>query len=221
MTQVFFREIDRLKRLLLEQGDQVENQVDRVTEALLKRDMQLVRKIFSDERAIDQRDISLQEECFKILALYQPVALDLRFVVAVLKFNNDLERIADLAASIAKRAKKLVKLDAPPLVYDFAAMAAVARKMLKDAMNALVEVDTELTRGVFADEQILNRLHKENTRAIQSAIQHAPEQVEALIHQLVISRHVERIGDLATNLAEEVVYLAEGEIIRHRDAEEL
>lgn len=219
MTQVFFREIDRLKRLLLDQGEHVEQQVDLVTQALINRDLTLVQTIFRHEQTIDQRDISLQEECFKILALYQPVAFDLRFLIAVFKFNNDLERIADLTAAIGKRTKKLTKMSAAPLVFDFAAMIKVARTMLGDALRALIDLDEVKTQQVFSAELTLNRLHKENTRLIQEAIRKHPEQVEELIHQLVISRHVERIGDLAANLAEEVIYLIKGEIVRHQEVD--
>lgn len=218
MTQIFFREIKRLKTLLLEQGEAVEEQVRLAKRALLNMDVTLAKKVLAADDAIDQREVDLQEECFKILALHQPVAVDLRFLVAVLKFNNDLERIADLAANVAKRTVKLKELNDTELVYDFAEMAAIARQMLHQAMAALVDIDAEATADVFSLEKNLNRLHKTNSNTIRQALKKNPERAESLVHQLVISRNMERIGDLATNLAEEVIYVARGEIVRHSES---
>jgi len=218
MTQIFFREIKRLKTLLLEQGEAVEEQVRLAKQALLDMDVTLAREVIANDDAIDQREVDLQEECFKLLALHQPVAVDLRFLVAVLKFNNDLERIADLAGNVAKRTLKMKELGDTELVYDFAEMAAIARQMLHQAMAALVDIDAEATADVFSLEKNLNRLHKANSNTIRQALNKTPERAESLIHQLVISRNIERIGDLATNLAEEVIYVARGEIVRHSDS---
>ena len=218
MTQIFFREIKRLKTLLLEQGEAVEEQVKRAKEALMGMDVKLAEEVIANDDAIDQREVDLQEECFKLLALHQPVAVDLRFLVAVLKFNNDLERIADLAGNVAKRTIKLQELGDTDLVYDFAEMAALARQMLHQAMTALVDIDAEATADVFVLEKGLNRLHKTNSNTIRQALRKSPERAESLVHQLVISRNMERIGDLATNLAEEVIYVARGEIVRHSDS---
>ncbi|HDR46664.1 MAG TPA: phosphate signaling complex protein PhoU [Geoalkalibacter subterraneus] len=218
MTQIFFREIRRLKTLLLEQGEAVEEQVKLAKQALLGVDMALAEEVIANDDAIDQREVDLQEECFKLLALHQPVAVDLRFLVAVLKFNNDLERIADLAGNVAKRTIKMKEQGDTNLVYDFAEMAAIARQMLHQAMVALVDIDAEATADVFVLEKSLNRLHKANSNTISQTLKKSPERAESLVHQLVISRNMERIGDLATNLAEEVIYVARGEIVRHSDS---
>ncbi|MFO7576862.1 MAG: phosphate signaling complex protein PhoU [Pelovirga sp.] len=218
MTQIFFREIKRLKALLLQQGEIIEEQVKQASVALLSGDKAAATQVMHRDDAIDQREIDLQEECFKLLALHQPVAVDLRFLVAVLKFNNDLERIADLAANIAKRTVGLADLGEINLVFDFEEMSLVAQQMLHQALLALIDIDPEATASVFNLEKGLNRLHKQNSNAIQQAMGRHPEDAEALIHQLVISRNLERIGDLATNLAEEVIYVARGEIVRHSNA---
>ena len=218
MTQIFFREIKRLKALLLEQGEAVEEQVRLAKQALLNVDVKLAEEVVANDDAIDQREVDLQEECFKLLALHQPVAVDLRFLVAVLKFNNDLERIADLAGNVAKRTIKMKELGDTDLVYDFAEMAAIARQMLHQAMAALVDIDAEATADVFSLEKNLNRLHKTNSNTIRQTLKKSPERAESLVHQLVISRNMERIGDLATNLAEEVIYVARGEIVRHSES---
>lgn len=218
MTQIFFREIKRLKTLLLEQGEAVEEQVRLAKQTLIDFDVDLARQVMDADDVIDQREVDLQEECFKLLALHQPVAVDLRFLVAVLKFNNDLERIADLAANVAKRTIKLKELGETRLVYDFAEMAAIARQMLHQAMAALVDIDAEATADVFSLEKNLNRLHKSNSNTIRKTLAQDPGNAESLVHQLVISRNMERIGDLATNLAEEVIYVARGEIVRHSES---
>ncbi len=218
MTQIFFREIKRLKTLLLEQGEAVEEQVKLAKQALLDVDVKLAKEVIANDDVIDQREVDLQEECFKLLALHQPVAVDLRFLVAVLKFNNDLERIADLAGNVAKRTIKMKELGDTDLVYDFSEMAAIARQMLHQAMAALVDIDAEATADVFSMEKSLNRLHKANSNTIRQGLIKSPERAESLVHQLVISRNMERIGDLATNLAEEVIYVARGEIVRHTDS---
>lgn len=217
MTQIFFREIARIKKRLLESGALVEDQVKMSKQALVNGDIELARKVLEIEDRIDQLEVDLQEECFKVLALHQPVAVDLRFLVAVLKFNNDLERIADLAANNAKRAIKLIGLGVTTLVYDFEEMATIAKQMLKLSLDALVDIDADATAEVFSLEKSINRLHKQNTKIIQKALTENTQTSEVLIHQLVISRNLERIADLATNLAEEVIYVARGEIVRHSE----
>jgi len=217
MTQIFLREIGRIKKRLLESGALVEDQVKMSKQALVNGDIELARKVLEIEDRIDQLEVDLQEECFKVLALHQPVAVDLRFLVAVLKFNNDLERIADQAANNAKRAIKLIGHGVTTLVYDFEEMATIAKQMLKLSLDALVDIDADATAEVFSLEKSINRLHKQNTKMIQKALTENSQSAEVLIHQLVISRNLERIADLATNLAEEVIYVARGEIVRHSE----
>lgn len=217
MTHIFIREITRIKKRLLDLGALVEEQVKMSKQALLTGDIELARKVLETEDQIDQLEVDLQEECFKVLALHQPVAVDLRFLVAVLKFNNDLERIADLSANNAKRAIKLAGLGVTTLAYDFEEMATIARQMLQLALTAFVDIDADATAEIFSFEKTINKLHKQNTKIIQKTLTENPQDSEALIHQLVISRNMERIGDLATNLAEEIIYVARGEIVRHSD----
>ena len=216
MSVIFSHEIDKLKSLLYQQAEKVEEQVQLAAESLSSQGKALADLVVRGEENIDQGDIRLQEDCLKIIALYQPVAIDLRFLVAVLKFNNDLERIGDIATTIAKRTTKLKSLNVD-VVFDFNGMVLLARKMLRHAIDALVNIDAQEALKIFDMEKNLNRMHKNNTQVIQEIIQKNPQQAEALIHQLALSRNVERIGDLATNLGEEVIYIAKGEIVRHRN----
>jgi phosphate transport system protein len=169
MSQHFLREIEMLKKKILAVGAVVEERISQAITAVIKRDAGLAQQVTEGDDEIDEMEVEVEEDCLKILALYQPVAIDLRFVVAVLKMNNDLERMA----------------------------AALARKVC------------------VADREV-DQLNKAMHVRIQEEMRKHPDQVERLMHTLSISRHLERIGDLATNVAEDVIYTAEGEIVRHR-----
>lgn len=216
MTQLFFREIDKLKFQLLHQFERVEKTVDLACRSLMQVNPLLADEVFHAEEDIDEHEIDLQEECFKVIALHQPVALDLRFIVAVLKFNNDLERIADLAVNIAERTialKKLAHVESP---FDFPAMAREVQRVLRSACEALVKLDVAAAREIMAGDQAIDERHADNFRRVLAQLQTQPQHAEALLHHLGASRYLERIADLATNLAEEVIYIAQGEIVRHQ-----
>jgi phosphate transport system protein len=168
-------------------------------------------------RGIDAcEEVEVEEDCLKILALYQPVAIDLRFVVAVLKMNNDLERMADTAVNIARRAEYLAsqpQVDLPPSLTD---MTQKVQGMVKQSLDAMVQGDTALARKVCVADREVDQLNKAMHVWIQEEMRKHPDQIERLMHTLSISRHLERIGDLATNVAEDVIYTVEGEIVRHR-----
>jgi phosphate transport system protein len=165
---------------------------------------------------VDHMEVDVEEDCLKILALYQPVAIDLRFVVAVLKINNDLERMADLAVNIARRAEYLASIpkhDVPPNLEE---MARKTQEMVKHCLDAFVDGDVAVAREVCAADHDVDQLNRDMHVLIQDQIRATPEDVERLIHTLSVSRHLERIADLATNIAEDVIYTVGGEIVRHR-----
>jgi phosphate transport system protein len=155
----------------------------------------------------------------KILALHQPVAIDLRFIVTVLKINNDLERIGDLAVNIAERAVFLAGQPNFSISTNLVDMAHNARSMLKDSLDALVNLDAELADKVCANDDIVDGLHRQMYLKVQEAILKNPEQISSLIQLLSASRHLERISDHTTNIAEDVIYMIEGQIARHRTKE--
>jgi len=162
------------------------------------------------------REIDIEEECLKLLALHQPVAMDLRFIVAVLKINNDLERISDLAVNVAERAAFLAarpKIDAP---FDFLLMARKAQTMLRMSLDALVNWESSLASQVCAMDDEVDAINREMYNQVKDEIRKHPENLDALIHLLSVSRHLERIADQATNIAEDVIYMVEGKIVRHR-----
>jgi phosphate transport system protein len=164
-------------------------------------------------------EVEVEEECLKILALYQPVAADLRFVVAVLKINNDLERMGDLAKNIAKRVAQLAdapKIDLPP---EIRSMAMQAQEMVKQSLDAVVQADPALARQVREEDDAVDEYRQQIRRKVLKGIVEHPENVENLLRVNSVSKHIERIADMATNIAEDVIYMVEGDIVRHRSTD--
>jgi phosphate transport system protein len=209
------RELEELKRKLVSFGTRVEEALAKSVRAVTRRDTELAQVVAGGDDELDRTELDIEEECLKVLALYQPVAADLRFVVAVLKMNNDLERAGDLAANIAKRAVQLADHPEVPIPFDFDPMARQALSMVKRALDALVNGDAALARQVCADDDMLDEMRRKAQNAILAEIRKAPERAELLIAVMSVYRHLERIGDMATNVAEDVVYMIEGAIFRH------
>jgi phosphate transport system protein len=159
--------------------------------------------------------VDIEEECLKVLALHQPVAVDLRFIIAVIKINNELERIGDQAVNIAQRVQVIAKRPKPPFWFDYSEMGEKAQKMLRMSLDALVNMDVDLAYRVITMDDEVDQIKSEAYDKIKQAIQELPERVGYYINLLLISRHLERLADHATNIAEEVIYLVEGEIFRH------
>lgn len=215
MTIHFERELERLKKRILSLGAMVEERVRMAIKAMEMRDRKLAEKVIEADHEIDQIEVDIEEECLKILALYQPVAIDLRFIIAVIKINNDLERIGDLAVNIAERAAFLStqkKLDIP---FDFAGMAEKTQSMLKRSLDSLVNMDIDLAWEVGASDDEVDAINRDMYLQVQDGIRKNIDRIECLIHLLQASRHLERIADLATNIAEDVIYMVKGEIVRH------
>ena len=213
------RQIGNLKQKILFVGTLVEEAIAKSISALMNRDRNLARTVIEEDGEIDRMEVDVEEEVLKTLALYQPVAADLRFVVAVLKINNDLERMADLATNIAKRAIFLVQCDRPDLIRDIRTMAVKAQSMVKNSLDALVNHDAKLARQVREDDDEVDALRDDMQDKVRRLMRDEPEKFEYWSKLNSASRHVERIADMATNIAEEVIYLIEGEIVRHRPQE--
>ena len=216
MAKHFHKELEKLKKRILSLGAMAEDRVRMAIKAIETRDTVIADKIISTDYEIDEMEVEIEEECLKILALHQPVAVDLRFITAVIKINNDLERIADEAVNIARgvsylsREKQTFYFD-----FDFSQMVEKTQSMLKSSLDALVNLDTDLAVKVCILDDEVDEINGVVHRLVKDAIRDNPEQGEHLINLLLISRHLERIADHATNIAEEVIYLIEGEIIRH------
>ena len=219
MAKHLQREIENLKKKILNLSARVETAVHDSTEAIEERDGDLAQRVIDNDIAIDQQEVEVEEECLKILALHQPVAIDLRFIIAVLKINSDLERIGDLAVNIAERAVFLATQPKPDISFDFVGMAQEAQSMLKKSLDALVNMSIELAQEVCAGDDTIDAMNRQMYLKVQDSILAHPEQIASLIHLLSVSRHLERIADHATNIAEDVIYMSEGQIVRHRTEE--
>jgi len=218
MKRHFEREMDHLKARILHMGAAVEDLVARSIQALMDRNIALAEECLAIEEEIDRQEIQIEEECLKLLALYQPVAGDLRFVTAVLKINNDLERMGDLGRHIAERALVLSRHREVRLPVDLRHMAAATQRMVRSSLDSLVNQDADLAERVVAADSEIDAYHQEMFPLVANQMRTHPDTIEILFHVLSASRHLERIADYATNLAEDVVYLVRGEIIRHRQS---
>jgi phosphate transport system protein len=216
MTSHLQREIERLKRKILALSAVVEDSLREAVVALETRDGLLARRIIEGDVEIDEMEVDIEEDCLKILALHQPVAGDLRFIVAVIKLNHRLERLGDLAASIAKRAAALAELPAVPTPAHLFEMAEKAGAMIERALDALVKGDTTLAKLVLAADDEVDDIYVVVTEELKNAIRARPESLDALVEVLAVGRYLERIADHATNIAEDVIYMNEGEIARHK-----
>lgn len=216
MSVVFMKEVDDLKRQILVLSAQVEESVILAVKALLTRDEELARQVIRGDFDVDQAEVEVEEEALKILALHQPVAADLRFLAAVLKINNDLERIGDLATNIAKRAVKISKQPALIMPDELSDAATRVRDMVRDSLNAFVNFDAGPARKVCSSDDEVDLLCKGVRLFVEEQIRKNPECLSVCLDMLLASRNIERIGDHATNIAEDVVYLVEGVIVRHR-----
>jgi phosphate transport system protein len=216
VTRHIERQIDHLKEMILRVGTLVEEAISRSISAVINRDVALAQRVLASDEAIDRMEVEVEEECLKILALYQPVAADLRFVVAVLKINNDLERMGDLAKNIAKRVAQLENAGPIEMPAEIRTMATQAEEMVRECLQAVVAGDTVLARRIREQDDVVDVERQRARRRILDAIRGNPDRVEALLRVNSITKHIERIADMATNVAEDVIYMVEGEIVRHR-----
>jgi len=201
------RQFEKLKRQILAMGTRVEEAVARAITAVVERDGDLAERVIGDDNEIDLLEVDIEEECLKTLALHQPVAFDLRYVVAVLKINNDLERIGDLAVNVAEQACFLAgeaPLDRPPI--DLPAMAQVAQIMLRKSLDALINVDVTLAGTVRRMDDEVDATHRQMYEVFTERVQDKPYEVPQMMHYLTISRQLERIADHSVNIAEDVMY---------------
>jgi phosphate transport system protein len=215
MARHLQRDLDQLARDLLTMGAMVEEATNKAISALSRRNPTLAAEVAVGEPAINDQENLVEENALKILALNQPVAADLRFIITVLKVNNDLERIGDHAVSIAERTQVLSKLDPIPLPQNFPRLVEVVQQMVRDSLNALVERNAELARSVCAMDDEVDQIHRMMYDAMQEVMRKNAKDIEPAINTISATRHLERIADLATNIAEDVVFMVEGEIVRH------
>ena len=216
MHRHFHHQIDRLQQRLLTMSSMVEDRVRKACSVIESGDVSLARQIIKSDWEIDEMEMQIEEECLKIMALYQPVAKDLRFLVTVIKINSEMERIADYAALIAKRVKQISKLDSPAFSFNLSAMTDKVIKGLKMSIDALIGRNVERARQIFVLDQEVNALRSKNYTMILGKMNSNPEHTPSLLNFYLVTRHLERIADRATNIAEDVIYMVDGEIVRKK-----
>jgi len=210
------KDLEKLKKTVLEMGTIIEESISLAVTALMTNDRTIAEQVIAEDQDVDQREVRIEEECLKILALHQPVASDLRFVVAVLKMNNDLERIGDYAVNTAERVLFLSNSGFIAVPKGIAAMAHRASQMVRQSLDALIEHDAELAKTVIlSDDDVDDQRDKLFTVALNE-IRRDISHLDQWIQILSCIRYLERIADLATNIAQDVVYLVEGNVVRHR-----
>ncbi len=210
------RDIDRLKKRAIELATLVEERFRMAVKAVECRDAGLARQVIEGDGEIDQLEVDLEEECLKILALHQPVADQLRYIVAFLKMNNDLERIGDMAVNIAERAEFIAGRADLQIPFDYFSMCEKVESMLKKSLDALVNMDLNLAYEVCAEDDEVDFMKSAMQTQFAQRVRFGHENIEPMIHLFLISRHLERIGDHATNIAEDVIYMITGQIHRHK-----
>jgi phosphate transport system protein len=215
----FDQKLGDLKQRMLRMAGAVEQSIQEAVRSLTTRDDALAQKVISDEKDIDQMEIEIEEEALTLFALRQPVASDLRLIAAVIKANTDLERINDKAIDIAQEALILNRLPLLKPFIDIPRMADVAEWMVKNALDAFVNRDVALADAVRLRDDELDNLRDQIFRELLTYMMVDPATIDRAIHLILISRHLERIGDHASNIAEDVVYVVQGLIVRHRKEE--
>ncbi len=219
MSVLLNKQIEKIKRMLLAEGALVEQALQRATNSVEHRDTDLAKQVVEQDMQIDLMEIDVEEECLATLALHQPVAHDLRFIVSVLKINSELERIGDLASNVASQSLALAGL--PPIdigPFGLTEMAHQAQRMVKQSLDALVQVDVSLAEGVRAMDDMVDDKHREVYVIVEHCVRENIDQMPQLIRIQNTARQIERIADHAVNIAKDVIYLARGEIVRHRRA---
>lgn len=216
MSQHLKNDLERLQRSLLDLGARVEDAVRKSLKALETRRADLALEVMGGDLGIDQAEVEIEEDCLKILALHQPVATDLRCVAVTLKINNDLERIGDLAVNIAERSASLRRALPFPVPEGLHPMTETTIRMLRDSLDAFVHADTELARQVLTADNSVDDGNRQIIGEMAERMKSDREQVDDALLILSASKNLERIADHATNIAEDVVYMVEGDIIRHQ-----
>jgi phosphate transport system protein len=215
MPKHFHDELTELTKQVLHMGGLVETAIDRSLAALLDRNAAAAREVIDGDQAIDELELEVEEKCLDLLALHQPVARDLRYIAGILKIDSDLERMADLAVNIAERAEVLAQVPPLPFRPDVSRMAAVAKQMVREGLDAFVHRDVGAALRVWTRDDEADRLFREILGESIQFMRDNPARIGETMHLTGAIRNLERIADHATNIAEDVIFMAEGRIVRH------
>lgn len=214
MHNNYDKQLEKLRERFLTLGSIVEDRVRKACSAFKNKDLRDIDMVIGSDYEIDEMEIEIEEECLKILALYQPVARDLRFLIALIKINSEIERIGDYAVKIASKVKFICEHNAKEFPMDYTIMSEKVITMLKMSLDALVDKDVDLAHKIFVLDDEIDLLRNEAYDTIKDQLQKTPEYAGCLLNGYLVARHLERIADRATNIAEEVIYMVGGEIVR-------
>jgi phosphate transport system protein len=215
----FQEELEQLKTRLLEMGGQAEENVRLAVKGLVDRDHDLIDRVMVGDEPLNNLHIEIDNRCFTLLALYQPMAADLRAIVAAVKINTDLERVGDLAVNIAEAARRYTSHAPVKKLIDIPRMASIAQAMLRDALDAFVRRDLALAQAVLNEDDRLDTLKTQIFRELLTYMLQDPSTIEPALDLILVSRHLERIGDHATNIAEDVIFIVSARDVRHHAGE--
>ena len=221
MSKHLQRDLELIESELLALSSMTEEMIDKACVALMRRQLDIAADVIKFDAKVDEREVKIEDDCLKVLALHQPVASDLRRTAAILKINNDLERIADLAVNIAEAAERLIFFPGLVVPEDLGTMAKHARAMVRESLDSFVHLDAERARLACQSDDTIDDLHAYVITKIQDMVHRKPETVEFAFVLYSAAHQFERIADHATNIAEDVIYLVEGEIARHKPNQRL
>ena len=215
MTRVFDSELAELKELLLYMGGLVESMIHLSIKSLVEREESVGKEVYGKENEVNKLQMEIDDRCLKLIALNQPAGTDLRFITSAMKINSELERMGDQAINIADASKELLKFSQLKRLIDIPLMADISKTMVKDCLDAFVRADAELARSVLVRDNKVDGLKDQIFRELLTYMLSETKHIPVALELILISRHLERIGDHATNIAEDVIFMVEGQDVRH------
>ena len=219
MKEHFAEQLEHLRRRLILFGAEVEKQIAAAVEALTEGSEVKARAVIAADEIIDRTEVEIEEEAIQLFALQQPVAVDLRLLIGALKINNDLERIGDHAVNIAEGAERIASIKPVKPFVDLPHMAEIAMSMLKNALDSFVNRDTSLANDVIRKDDVLDEKNKSIIRELLTYMAETPSLISYCLELISVSKNLERVGDLATNIAEDTIYIAQAKVVKHHAAE--
>jgi phosphate transport system protein len=214
-------ELDQLRTMLIRMGSLVEDQIDLAVRAMIESNVELARLVMERDKKVDEYDNAIDQQCMRIFALSQPVAIDLRLLMAALKINNELERIGDIAVNLAERVEPLLPHSAFVRQTALSQMASAARQMVKDAIDSFVNNDPGLAKKVLMSDDYVDDLDRQTFNLMVEKMKASAQCIDPAAHVMIVSRHIERLADHATNIAEDAIFLVNAKIIKHHAQENL
>jgi len=221
MARHFEMELDQLRTMLIRMGSLVEEQIDLAVRAMIESNVELARLVMERDKKVDEYDNAIDQQCMRIFALSQPVAIDLRLLMAALKINNELERIGDIAVNLAERVEPLLPHSAFVRQTALSQMASAARQMVKDAIDSFVNNDPGLAKKVLMSDDYVDDLDRQTFNLMVEKMKASAQCIDPAAHVMIVSRHIERLADHATNIAEDAIFLVNAKIIKHHAQENL